>query len=100
MTIAPFDDVDNNASADSKARADNPRKRVEIAEGHKRAGNDASDCLPANAEVVGVATPGERCWSCGKGGVVHLIRRYPGAEAEQMHKACAVRAWGARPNLL
>ena len=49
--------------------------------------------LPPNAELIGRASPGERCWLCGKAGSVCLIRRRPGEEPSQMHPGYAVTAW-------
>jgi RecA-family ATPase len=49
--------------------------------------------LPAGAELVGKADPGERCWHCGKGGQVMLLRRQAGEEPSQMHVDCAHKAW-------
>jgi hypothetical protein len=56
---------------------------------------EAQDSLPSDAEVVGQAPPGERCFSCGKGDGVKLIRRRKGEPADQMHIGCAARAWAA-----
>jgi RecA-family ATPase len=57
--------------------------------------NGDGGSLPPGAEVVGKAGPGERCWQCGAGSNVLLIRRQPGEEPSQLHADCAVRAWTA-----
>jgi len=55
--------------------------------------------LPAGAELVDRAGPGERCWHCGKAGKgVLLIRRQPGEEPSQMHADCARQAWTMLPD--
>jgi AAA domain/IclR helix-turn-helix domain len=51
--------------------------------------------LPSDAIVVGSASPGERCFSCGKASGVFLIRRRKGEPADPRHKACAAQAWTA-----
>jgi Protein of unknown function (DUF3631) len=48
-------------------------------------------------EVVGHAPAGSRCYFCGKGGEVHLVRRRGDREVDQAHLACAEKAWGEPP---
>jgi hypothetical protein len=47
-------------------------------------------------EIVGRALAGSRCYLCGKGREVYLIRREGDRAADQAHLACAKKA-GARP---
>ena len=56
-----------------------------------------ADGLPPDAKIVGPASPGERCFSCGKGSGVMRIRRRKSEPADQMHVECAARVWGAEP---
>jgi hypothetical protein len=56
------------------------------------ADSDAFDGLPPSAKVLGLA-PGQRCWSCGKGHDVFLIRRRKGEQAAPLHKKCAAESW-------
>jgi hypothetical protein len=58
--------------------------------------NAASE-LPPGAEIIAPAQAGERCFVCGKGGKVFLVRRQSGEEASQMHIDCARKAWAMLP---
>lgn len=49
--------------------------------------------VPSLAQLIGRASPGERCWLCGKAGGVCLIRRRSGEEPSQVHPGCAATAW-------
>ena len=57
------------------------------------------DSLPPDAKVLGPAGPGERCFRCGKGSGVKMIRRRKGEPADQMHIACAAERWAAEPEV-
>jgi hypothetical protein len=43
--------------------------------------------------VVGQAPAGSRCYFCGSGGQVRLVRRRGGREVSQAHLGCAGKAW-------
>ena len=80
-------------TADSGVRAE----KVNIDRRRVRETGTQADGLPPDAEVLGSAGPGERCFRCGKGSGVKLIRRRKGEPADQMHIACAAERWTAEP---
>jgi hypothetical protein len=77
-------------AAEVRKRADEARAR----EAETKAASAEDRAAAHTFEVVGRAPPGSRCYFCGKGGDVYLVRRRGDRETDQAHLDCAQKAWG------